>query len=93
MAFQRWLNLLGGDVQLFYQGLPNAFNRNILYFANTNILSVYLFCKGDYVPFMSKVHKRVKSLTYAWHPISDFYFDEICCFFNNKIGDSFPYVI
>jgi hypothetical protein len=58
VAFQRWLNLLGGDVQLFYQGLPNAFNHYILKFSKTNILSVYLSCKGDYVPFMSKVHKR-----------------------------------
>lgn len=57
-AFQRRLNLLGGDVQLFYQGLANAFNCYILNFANTNILSVYFFCKEDYVTFMSKVHKR-----------------------------------
>jgi hypothetical protein len=42
----------------FNQGLPNALNRYILNFANTNTLSVYLFCKGDYVPFMSKAHKR-----------------------------------
>jgi hypothetical protein len=82
---------LGGDVQLFNQGLPNAFNCYILNFANTIILSVLFFAKGT----MFHLHPRfTKGMTpNCPHPISDFYFDEICCFFNNQIGDSFPCVI